>query len=199
MHTGRCPPRSARASRSSRRCGIGRDGNANFHRGVVLTRAQIRAEGTVRAARKACGRRVCMVQRWGTVRSAHDGCVEAPDGRWGTATSTPFAKRRSSRMDVSDEGRAPRTRRSRSPFPWIEIDCGRDGASRRSSSAASGEAAARGRRSEVAAAAASGEAAARWERSGATLWGGARGRAADRSEGQCIERRGRVDRSEGCG
>ena len=46
-------------------------------------------------------------------------------------------------MDVSDEGRAPRTRRSRSPFPWIEIDCGRDGASRRSSSAASGEAAAR--------------------------------------------------------
>ena len=143
MRTGRCPPRSARASRSSRRCGIGRDGNADFHRGVVLTRAQIRAAGTVRAARKARGRRVCMVRRWGTVRSAHDGCIEAPDGRWGTATTTPFAKRRSSRMDVSDEGRAPRTRRSRSPFPWIEIDCGRDGASRRSSSAASGEAAAR--------------------------------------------------------
>ncbi|KAG2571085.1 hypothetical protein PVAP13_7KG064387 [Panicum virgatum] len=84
-----------------------------------------------------------MVRRWGTVRSAHEGCIEAPDERWGMAMTTPFAKRRSSRMDVSDEGRAPRTRRSRSPFPWIEIDCGRDGASRSSSSAVSGEAAAR--------------------------------------------------------
>ena len=75
-------------------------------------------------------------------------------------------------MDVSDEGRAPRTRRSRSPFPWIEIDCGRDGASRRSSSVASGEA------------------AARWERRGAAT--GRQGR-----DGKGVARRFGVEREGG--
>ena len=36
------------------------------------------------------------------------GCVEAADGQWGTALSTPVAERRSSRMDASDEWCAPR-------------------------------------------------------------------------------------------